>query len=375
MAVKLLDLSGQYEKIKKEINDAVQIVLDEANFIQGVQVKSFEGNLAKYTGSKQIISCANGTDALQIAMMALGLQRGDEVIVPSFTYIATAEVIALLGLTPVLVDVYTDTFNMRVEDIEKSISSKTKAIVPVHLFGQCANMEQINLVAKKYSLAVIEDCAQSLGALFIFSDGRKQSCGTIGEVGCTSFFPSKNLGCFGDGGAMFSQNQKLAEQLRMISNHGQKVKYFHDVIGCNSRLDTLQAAILDVKLKYLDSYALARYNAAQYYKYLLRDVKQIDLPIESEFSTHVYHQFTIVTKNRDNLKEYLALKGIPSMIYYPLPLHKQKAFESLSVNRVSLENSERLASTVLSLPIHTEITKAEQEFVAQTIIDFFNNTI
>ncbi len=373
MVVKMLDLRGQYEKIKKETDTAIQNVLDESNFIQGPDVKVFEKNLARYINSNEIISCANGTDALQIAMMALGLEKGDEVIVPAFTYVATAEVIALLGLTPVLVDVYPDTFNIKVEDIEKSISAKTKAVVPVHLFGQCANMEKLMEIANRHSLYVIEDCAQSLGAVYSFSDGTKKACGTIGNIGCTSFFPSKNLGCFGDGGAIFVQDNTLAEKLRMIANHGQRVKYQHDIIGCNSRLDTIQAAILDVKLKHLDSYEKARYDAAQYYKYLLGGVKEISLPVESDFSTHVYHQFTITTERRDELKEYLAKRDIPSMIYYPLSLNNQKAFEMLSVVRVSLENSEMLAKNVLSLPVHTEITKEEQAFVANAIIDFFNS--
>lgn len=374
MVVKMLDLNGQYEKIKQEIDSAIQNVLNEANFIQGSEVRIFENNLADYLQSKSVISCANGTDALQIAMMALGLQRGDEVIVPAFTYVATAEVIALLGLVPVLVDVYPDTFNIRVEDIVKSISARTKAIVPVHLFGQCANMEAIMEIASKYSLYVIEDCAQSLGAVYRFKNGITKFSGTIGHIGCTSFFPSKNLGCFGDGGAMFAQDELLAQKLKMTANHGQRIKYYHDVIGCNSRLDTIQAAILDVKLRHLDSYALARYEAAQYYKELLTELQDVLLPVESDFSTHVYHQFTIVLKDsskRDKLKEYLAEKGVPGMIYYPLPLNRQKAFEQISIQRVPLDNSEMLANSVLSLPVHTELTKEQQQFVAMNIINFF----
>lgn len=374
MVVKMLDLNGQYEKIKPQIDSAIQSVLDEANFIQGKEVKFFEKSLSNYINSKRCISCANGTDALQIAMMALGLEKGDEVIVPAFTYVATAEVIALLGLVPVLADVCADTFNINPEDIEKSISPRTKAIVPVHLFGQCAQMEKLMEIANKHSLFVIEDCAQSLGAQYKFSDGTSLYSGTIGHIGCTSFFPSKNLGCFGDGGAMFAQDEALADNLKMIANHGQRVKYYHDVIGCNSRLDTVQAAVLDVKLKHLDSYAFARYRAAQYYKELLKGVTQLVLPVESEFTTHVYHQFTIILKEssrRDKLKDYLAANGVPSMIYYPLPLHKQKAFEEISVKRVPLVNSEMLSESVLSLPIHTEITKEQQEFVAQNIINFF----
>lgn len=373
MKIKMLDLKGQYDKIKQEIDAAIQGVLDETAFIQGAEVKEFETNLAGYLGIRHVISCANGTDALQISMMALGLKQGDEVIVPSFTYVATAEVIALLGLTPVLVDVDPATFNIKIEDIEPAITGRTKAIVPVHLFGQCAPMEAIMEIAKKYSLYVIEDNAQALGAKYSFKNGSERFAGTIGDVGCTSFFPSKNLGCFGDGGAIFTNDDKLAEKLRMVANHGQLVKYHHDIVGCNSRLDTIQAAVLNVKLSKLDGYACSRGEAAAVYKELIKDIPELILPAESSFSTHVYHQFTIRCKQRDSLKAFLAGKGIPTMIYYPLPLHKQRAFSDISVIKSGLDVSERLCEEVLSLPIHTELTREEQEYIASNIRYFFIN--
>ncbi|MHC1779333.1 MAG: DegT/DnrJ/EryC1/StrS family aminotransferase [Bacteroidales bacterium] len=372
MKIPMLDLKGQYRKIKPEIDAAIQQVLDNTNFINGPEVHSFESNLAKYLKSEFVIACANGTDALQIAMMALELKPGDEVIVPSFTYAATAEVVGLLGLVPVLVDVDKSTYNIRVEDIEKAISPKTKAIVPVHLFGQGASMESIMEIAEKHSLFVIEDNAQALGATYTYSDGTKKHLGTIGHIGCTSFFPTKNLGCYGDGGAIFTQDPKLAEKIRMVTDHGQRVKYFHDIIGCNSRLDTLQAAVLDIKLKHLDSYSNARYSAAQLYKELLKDVSGIILPAEAHYSTHVYHQFTIqVPGKRDELKAHLANCGISSMIYYPMSLNNQKAFAAISRIGATLDNSESLASSVLSLPMHTELTQQIQEQICSEIISFF----
>jgi dTDP-4-amino-4,6-dideoxygalactose transaminase len=374
MNIRMLDLKGQYEKIREEINTAIQQVLDNTNFIQGVEVKRFEENLASYLGCDYVISCANGTDALQISLMALGLRPGDEVIVPSFTYVATAEVIALLGLTPVLVDVIPGTFNIDPESIEKVLSPATKAIVPVHLFGQCAEMERIMRIASEHNLFVIEDNAQALGSEYTMSDGRIASGGTIGHIGCTSFFPSKNLGCFGDGGAVMTNDPELAIKLRMVANHGQKVKYHHDVVGCNSRLDTLQAAVLDIKLKYLDDYASKRYEAASVYNQLLNGTGDIILPEESTFSTHVYHQYTIRTSYREELREWLTGKGVPSMIYYPLPLHHQEAFKDICQMKVSLRNSESLTKEVLSLPIHTEITKEEQVYIADSIKSFFEKT-
>ena len=372
MNIKMLDLKGQYDKIKSEIDNAIQGVLNHTGFIQGAEVAKFENNLGEFTGSEYVISCANGTDALQIAMMALDLKPGDEVIVPAFTYVATAEVIALLGLIPVLVDVDPQDFNISINDIERSITKRTKAIVPVHLFGQSADMEPIMEIAKKHSLYVIEDVAQALGAQYRWSSGKVSSCGTIGDIGCTSFFPSKNLGCFGDGGAIFTSNKELAKRIKMIANHGQEKKYYHDLIGCNSRLDTLQAAILDVKLKYLKGYQVARQKCAENYRNLLSSVEGLTLPKEFERSTHVYHQFTLkIDKDRSEFVDYLKERGVPTMIYYPLPLHKQKAFEDISIRRVDLLNSECLSKRVVSLPIHTELTLEEQNYISDVIIDFF----
>ncbi len=368
----MLDLRGQYLKIKNDVDSAIEKVLNSCSFINGPEVHKFEEALAHYLNSRYVIACANGTDALQIAMMALELKPGDEVIVPAFTYAATAEVVGLLGLVPVLTDVNPENFNIRVEDIEPSVTEKTKAIVPVHLFGQGADMEKISQLAQKYNLHIIEDNAQALGAKFTFSDGSVKSLGTIGHIGCTSFFPTKNLGCYGDGGAITTQNTMLANRIRMITDHGQKVKYYHDIIGCNSRLDTIQAAVLRIKLQHLDSYSEARYKAAQLYKQMLQGIPQIILPEEQQISTHVYHQFTIrVKEGRDELKSYLAGKGIASMIYYPMSLNKQKAFSSISRVRVSLDNSEMLAREVLSLPMHTELTEDVQEIICREIRSFF----
>ncbi|MFA6334514.1 MAG: DegT/DnrJ/EryC1/StrS family aminotransferase [Bacteroidales bacterium] len=368
----MLDLKGQYKKIKVEIDSAIQKVIDSSNFINGKEVTEFEKNLANFLDSRYVIACANGTDALQIAMMALELKPGDEVIVPAFTYAATAEVVALLGLVPVLVDVDPNTFNIKVEDIEPSITEKTKAIVPVHLFGQCSDMGEIMEIASKHNLYVVEDNAQALGARYRCSDGREIHAGTIGQIGCTSFFPTKNLGCYGDGGALFTQDKALAERIRMVTDHGQKVRYFHDIIGCNSRLDTIQAAILNVKLKHLSEYSSSRYSFAQRYKELLKSVEGIVIPLEVKNSTHVYHQFTIqVNGRRNELKKYLADKGIASMIYYPMSLNNQKAFAGISKIRVPLNNSEYLANQVLSLPMHTELKDEEQIAICMAITDFY----
>jgi len=373
MNIPMLDLKGQYKRIKNEIDTAIHNVLDNTNFINGPDVHRFESSLADYLDSKYVIACANGTDALQIAMMALKLKPGDEVIVPSFTYAATAEVVGLLGLVPVLVDVDSFSFNIKTDDIENAISEKTKAIVPVHLFGQAADMERIMEIAGRYNLYVIEDNAQALGAKYTFSDSTVKQLGTIGHIGCTSFFPTKNLGCYGDGGAIFTQDPALAERVRMVTDHGQRVKYYHDIIGCNSRLDTLQAAVLDIKLKHLDEYSASRYRAAQIYKDLLEGINEITLPKEMSYSTHVYHQFTIqVSQRREEFREYLAKKGISSMIYYPMPLNNQKAFSSISRVGASLKNSERLASTVVSLPMHTELTPQVQKIICEEIKLFFS---
>ncbi|MEA5005109.1 MAG: DegT/DnrJ/EryC1/StrS family aminotransferase [Rikenellaceae bacterium] len=372
MTIPMLDLKGQYKKIKSEVDSSIQQVIDSGIFINGKEVSDFEKNLSEFLSSNYVIACANGTDALQIAMMALELKPGDEVIVPSFTYAATAEVVGLLGLVPVLVDVDPRSFNIKIEDIEKSITSKTKAIVPVHLFGQVSDMEKIMEIAGKHSLYVIEDNAQALGAVYTYKDGSKKFAGTIGHIGCTSFFPTKNLGCYGDGGALFTQDKTLAEKIRMVTDHGQKVKYYHDIIGCNSRLDTIQAAVLNVKLSHLDEYSAARYKAAQKYKELLSGLDEIILPLESDNSTHVYHQFTIrVSRGRDELKKYLFDKGIASMIYYPLALNHQKAFSSISKIKVSLENAEMVAAQVLSLPMHTELKESDQVVICNSIRKFF----
>lgn len=386
MNIKMVDLGGQYLAIKQEIDSSIQHVIDNTQFINGNKVKEFANNLAKYHSAHSTVTCANGTDALQIAFMALNLKQQDEVIVPAFTYVATAEVIALLGLTPVLVDVDWDTFNISPQKIREAISPKTKAIVPVHLFGQCANMEEIMLIAKEYNLYVIEDNAQSIGAIYTGKEGGllwgEHMSGTIGHIGCTSFFPSKNLGAYGDGGAMVTNNPELAKKLNCIANHGQEIKYHHSMVGCNSRLDTIQAAILDVKLKYLNNYISSRQKAAQFYISQLKELEEIELPVTAPYTTHVYHQFTLKVKDgkRDALKEYLAQKGIPSMIYYPLPLQDQKAYESIAkvAGGISakegshmLKNSIELAKCVLSLPMHTELTDEQLDYICKAIKEFY----
>ncbi len=370
----MVDLRGQYLKIKNEIDTAIQEVIDSTAFINGPVVKTFQKNLEEYLQVKHVIPCANGTDALQIAMMALGLKPGDEVITADFTYVATAEVIGLLGLKPVLVDVYPDTFEINIEAIEKNITSKTKAIVPVHLFGQCADMEALMEVAKKYNLYVIEDNAQAIGADYIFKDGSRKKSGTIGHVGCTSFFPSKNLGCYGDGGAIMTNDDELAMRCRMIASHGQSKQYIHDVLGVNSRLDSIQAAVLNVKLKYLNNYILARQKAAEFYDKALSNIPEIAIPKRQENSTHVFHQYTLQIKNnkRDQLKEYLQNNGIPSMIYYPIPLHLQKAYQDTRYKAGDFPVTENLCKSVLSLPMHTELNEEILQTITHTIIRFFN---
>lgn len=375
MKIKMVDLNRQLIPIKAKVESAIQGVLEASNFIQGEPVREFEKNLAEWVGAKHVISCANGTDALQLALMALGLKPGDEVIVPTFTYVATAEVIALLGLSPILVDVDSQTFNIEIEAASHLITSRTKAIVPVHLYGQCANMEQIMKFAESHNLYVVEDTAQAIGAEVKFSDGSFRKAGTIGHIGTTSFFPSKNLGCFGDGGAIFTDNDNLAAELKMIANHGQRVKYYHDVVGVNSRLDTIQAAILDVKLNHLNSYCEARQKAAAYYDSALKQVEQITIPFRSSFSTHVFHQYTIKVDgqySRDELKRYLAEQGIPSMIYYPLPLHEQKAYTEFIRDDFDYPISNSLCNLVLSLPMHTHLKIEEQDYIVQNIKSFFS---
>lgn len=370
----MVDLHVQYQQIKKEIDAAMQEVLDSTAFIQGPQVQQFANALGKYNDVEFVIPCANGTDALQIAMMALDYKPGDEIILPVHTYVATAEVIALLGLTPVFTEVDANTFNIDIKQIEAKITSRTKAIVPVHLYGQCADMEPLLTLAKKHNIHVIEDTAQALGAVYTFSDGKKMRAGTMGAIGTTSFFPSKNLGCYGDGGALFTRNKDLAEKIKMMSNHGQRIKYQHDVIGVNSRLDTLQAAILNVKLKYLTGYEAARNKVAVYYDNALAGISGLVVPKRSNNSTHVFHQYTLKIKNgkRDSLKKFLEEKGIPTMIYYPVPLHLQKAYKRDGFDEGSFPLTETLSREVISLPIHTEMMEEQQAFIVSCIKEFFN---
>lgn len=374
MKIQMVDLKGQYSKIQQEVDFAVSKVLREANYINGPEVMSFQKNLAKYLNVKHVIPCANGTDALQIAMMSLDLSVGDEVIVPSFTYVATAEVIALLRLTPVMVDVDPLNFNINFSDIENAITKKTKAIVPVHLFGQCVDMDPILELAKEKKIYLIEDAAQAIGAEYTLKTGIVKKAGTIGDIGCTSFFPSKNLGCYGDGGAIFTNNSELAKKIQMISNHGQEEKYVHKLIGVNSRLDNLQASILDIKLKYLDEYSKLRLMAANRYDELLSGLKGIQTPARSNYSTHVYHQYTLIIKDgkRDLLKRHLEAFGIPAMIYYPIPLNNQHAFKKIGKVHSTLKVTNRLCESVLSLPMHTELTDDQQIYIAETIKAFFN---
>ncbi len=373
-SIKMVDLYGQYLKIKDQIDEAISEVINSTAFINGPAVKEFSQNLAKYLNVKKVIPCGNGTDALQIALMALDLEPGDEVILPAFTYIATAEVVALLRLSPVLIDVDYRSFNIKTDEIEQAISHKTKAIVPVHLFGQSADMEKVLQLAQKYNLFVIEDNAQAIGAEYRFSDGTVKKTGTIGTIGCTSFFPSKNLGCYGDGGAIFTNDEILGEKLAMIANHGQNIKYHHKYIGVNSRLDTIQAAILNVKLNYLEQYNNERYRAAEYYSENLKDIPQILLPQQMPYSSHVFHQYTIIVQDgqRDRLKQYLNSQGIPANIYYPLPINEQEAFKDIAVVRSSLENTKKLVKSVLSLPMHTELTREQQDFIIDKIRKFFS---
>lgn len=369
----MVDLHTQYARIKPEIDAAIQSVLDSTAFIQGPQVGTFAKELAEFTGAKHVIPCANGTDALQIAMMALDYKSGDEIILPVHTYVATAEVIALLGLKPVFVEVDPNTFNIDPEKIAEKITSKTKAIVPVHLYGQCANLEDIVKIAEAHNIHVIEDAAQSLSAEFIFSDGSRKKSGTIGTIGTTSFFPSKNLGCYGDGGAIFTNDSALAERITMMANHGQKVKYHHETVGVNSRLDTLQAAILSVKLKSLNEYTAKRNEVAAYYDKNLADIKHLKLPYRASYSTHAFHQYTIKIDgvDRDELKLYLDKCGIPSMIYYPVPLHLQKAYKQPGIERGSFPITEQLSKTVLSLPIHTEMNEEQLNYICTIIRKYF----
>jgi UDP-2-acetamido-2-deoxy-ribo-hexuluronate aminotransferase len=372
--IQMVDLKRQYLKIKPEIDSAVMNVLESTMFIGGSQVNSFADNLSKYLGIKHVIPCANGTDALQIALMALGLKPGDEVITPSFTFIATTEVIALLNLKPVFVDVDKDTFCVNTDSIRKAITSKTKAIIPVHLYGQVANMEEIMAIATEHHIPVIEDNAQAIGADYTFKNGTTKKAGTIGTIGCTSFFPSKNLGCYGDGGAIFSNDDTLAEKIKMIANHGQSKRYYHDVVGCNSRLDAMQAAILNIKLPLLDKYIDARRAAADVYDNGFANNPRITTPFRAAYCKHVYHQYTLTLNgaDRNELQKYLDQHLIPAMIYYPVPSHKQKMFDAFGGSDYSLPNTEWLTSRVISLPIHTELDMDQQEHIINKVLEFVN---
>ncbi len=372
----MVDLKSQYLKIKNEIDASIAKVIDSTAFINGPAVKSFQIALEDFLSIKHVIPCGNGTDALQIAMMALRLQPGDEVITSPFTFIATAEVISLLGLTPIFVDVYPDTYNLNIDLIEKAITPKTKAIIPVHLFGQCCDMEPLLALAQKYHLFVIEDACQAIGATYTFSSGTSKQAGTMGNIGCTSFFPSKNLGCYGDGGALFTNNDKLAHQMRGIVNHGMFTRYYHDMVGVNSRLDSVQAAILQVKLQHLNDYNAARQKAAYFYTQKLSKHDNIILPIQSTFSSHVYHQYTIQLKNvnRMDLIEKMKEKNIPLMIYYPVPLHLQKAFQNMGGKVGDYPISEQLSHTVLSLPMHTELSDEQLTYIVENFLYFIEKS-
>lgn len=374
--IQMVDLKSQYQKIKTEVDSAIAEVIENTTFINGPQVKDFQTELENYLKVKHVVPCANGTDALQIAMMALDLKPGDEVITANYTYIATVEVIALLNLTPVLVEVNADTFTIDPAAIEKAITQKTKAIVPVHLYGQCADMEAVMAIAKRHNLYVIEDVAQAIGADYTFSNGTTQKAGTIGTVGCTSFFPSKNLGCYGDGGAMYTNDDAVGKRLKMIANHGQSVQYVHDDIGVNSRLDSIQAAILSVKLKNIDAYAAARNKAAGYYDKAFAGNPKIKTPVRAKNSTHVFHQYTLVLNgvDRDKLKEFLATKEVPAMIYYPKPVHHQKAYANPMFKDEDFALTINLCRNVISLPMHTELDEDHLEYITKNVLEFVNRS-
>ena len=367
----MVDLQSQYQRIKQEIDNGIQEVIQSAAFIKGKKVTDFQHHLEQYTGAKHVIPVGNGTDALQIALMALGLKPGDEVITPTFTFIATAEVVALLGLTPVVVDVDWDTMNMDMDAVRRAITPKTKAIVPVHLFGQCVEMEALMHLAKEHNLYIIEDACQAIGAQYTFSNGETKQAGTMGHIGCTSFFPSKNLGCYGDGGAIFTNDDELAARMQAIANHGMVVRYHHDMIGVNSRLDSIQAAVLDAKLPHLDEYIAARQQAAEYYDNAFASNEKVLIPCRAPHSTHVFHQYTlrVIGADRDSLREGLAEKGIPAMIYYPVPLHQQKAYLDPRYKDGDFPIAERLAACVLSLPMHTELDEEQLEYITSTVTE------
>lgn len=371
--IQMVDLKAQYNAMQEEVDKAVIDVIRSGAFINGPAVKSFQASLEDYLGADHVIPCANGTDALQIALMALGLEPGDEVIVPAFTYVASAEVIALLRLSPVMVDVDPRTFNLRAEDIEAAITERTKAIIPVHLYGQSCDMEPIIALANEHSLHIVEDNAQAIGAKYTFSDGRQARTGTLGDIGCTSFYPSKNLGAYGDGGAINTDSDELAAEIRKVANHGQSRRYYHDVVGCNSRLDSIQAAVLNCKLKRLDGYSDRRRQAADYYDEHLAGIPGLLTPKRQENSTHVFHQYTlrIDGDRRDALQDFLKSQGIPSMIYYPVALYDQEAFKGTAANDVSfLPNTDLLTKEVISLPMHSEMDEATLAYIVEQVVAF-----
>ncbi len=369
----MVDLKRQYENIQHEVDEAVINVIRSTQYINGPEVKAFQKDLESFLGVKHVIPCANGTDALQVAMMALNLKPGDEVITTSFTFVATVEVIVLLGLTPVLVDVDPDTFNIDPDAFRKAVTPKTRAVVPVHLFGQCAHMEPILDIAEAHGLFVIEDNAQAIGADYIFSDGRRKKAGTLGHIGCTSFFPAKNLGCYGDGGALFTNDDKLAKKLRVIVNHGMEVRYYHDSVGVNSRLDSIQAAVLRIKLRHLNEYADARRKAAAFYDDAFSGHPSLTIPARSSYSTHVFHQYTLKTSGIDRFKlqEHLLSKEIPAMVYYPVPMHLQKAYSDPKIGKGDLPVAEDLSDRVISLPMHTELDEEQLQHITRNVLSFF----
>lgn len=366
--IQMVDLQTLHLRLENEIDTAVKQVIQSSGFINGKEVTEFADNLKKYLQTQHVIPVANGTDALQIALMSLDIKQGDEVITPDFTFVATAEAVAIIGATPILIDVNSDDFNINVDLLESHITPKTKAIIPVHLFGQCANMSEINQLAKKHNLFVIEDTAQALGTQY-----KGKMAGTLGDIGCTSFFPSKNLGCFGDGGALFTANNDLAEKIRMIANHGSKVKYYNEIIGMNSRLDTIQATVLNVKLKYLDTLNIRRKKSAEFYSKNLEDIQEIETPKQNGNSTHIYHQYTLKVPEGENIKlqQWLKEHKIPSMIYYPVPIHNQKAFSCYKIDKQNFPTSTMLSKRVISLPMHTELTREQQHYIIDKIHTYF----
>ena len=369
----MVDLHGQYLKIKEEVHAAIQGVIDDSAFIRGADVQHFQDELSHYLDVNHVIACGNGTDALQIALMALNLQPGDEVITTPFTFIATVEVIRLLGLKPVFVDVKPDTFNLDPQQLEQAVSDRTRAIIPVHLFGQCADMDAILAFSRTFGLYVIEDNAQALGADYLYSDGSRQKAGTIGHLGCTSFFPSKNLGAFGDGGALFTNDESFGKRAASLVNHGMSKRYHYEHVGVNSRLDTLQAAILRVKLQHLEKYHLSRQEAAAWYDARLSGIKELQVPARSSFTTHIFHQYTLQVRpsERDRLKQYLHEKGVPSQVYYPLPLHLQRAYQDLGYREGDFPVSEGLSHSVLSLPMHTELEQEQLTYITDQIHQYY----